>query len=127
MPNFNPNYYWKYHQATRHDTDYCTRLEHEIQNLIDAGKITYPETRKPNAQNNPLPNYQNVPPLNPRILMINIGLTKEQVFDSFVDTTPTFPKLMPKDLNLNDQPMELKVNILDIWSSDEEDKGQIDL
>ena len=65
--------------------DVCTHLRHEIQDLIDAGKITDPETRKPNTQNNPLPNYRNTPPPNAHVLFIGTGLTEEQVFNSFVD------------------------------------------
>ena len=59
--------------------------------------------------------------------MINTGLTEEQVFDSFIDASPTLLKPKPKDLNLNDQPMEIIVNFLDIWSSDNKDEGQINL
>ena len=55
-----------------------------------------------------------MPPPNPHILMINTGLTKEQVLDSFVNATPTTPVPETKDLSLNRQLMELKVNVLDI-------------
>lgn len=55
--NANPKLYYKFHQTIGHDTDSCIRLRHEIQDLIDAGKITDIETKKPNTQNNPLPNY----------------------------------------------------------------------
>ena len=69
--------------------------------------------------------------------MINTGLTKEQVLDSFVNATPTMrtpetttpitPIPEIKDLSLNQQPIELKVNVLDIWSSDDEGEGRFDL
>ena len=71
-----------------HDTDIYTRLRHEIQDLIDTGKITDPEARKPNTQNNPLPNYKNAPPPDAPVLMIGTGLTEEKVFNSFVDVIP---------------------------------------
>ena len=76
-PGVDKKFYCKYHQNYRHDTDGCARLRHEVQNLIDSGKITDPESKKPNTRNNPLPNYHNIPPPNPRILMINTGLTEE--------------------------------------------------
>ena len=63
--------------------------------------------------------------------MINTGLTEEQVFNSFVDPTLAIPKPTTKDLdqNLNhyQQPVKLSVNVLDIWSSDDEEGGKIDL
>ena len=91
LPNADPKVYCKYHQTIGHDTDTCIRLRHEIQNLIDAGKISNPETHKPNTQNNPLPNYRNAPPPDAPILTIGTGLTEEQVFNSFVnpDSLPT--------------------------------------
>ena len=88
LPNANPKLYYKFHQTIGHDTDSCTRLRHEIQDLIDVGKITDPETRKPNTQNNPLPNYRNAPPPDAPILMIDTDLTEEQVFNFFVDVSP---------------------------------------
>lgn len=117
FPNADPKYYCKYHQTIGHDIDNCGRLKHEIQDLIDSGKITDPETHKPNTRNNPLPNYQRMPPPNPHLNMINTGLTEEQVFNSFVDTTSilTSPKPKAKTLNLNQQVKDdLKVSILDI-------------
>ena len=63
--------------------------------------------------------------------MINIGLTEEQVLNSFIDPTLALSKPITKDLdqNLNQsqQPIELSVNVLDIWSSDDEEGGKIDL
>ena len=124
-------FYCKYHQNYGHDTDDYVQLRHEVQNLIKARKIIDPKTRKPNTRNNPLPNYHNVPPPNPRILMINTGLTEEQVLSSFVDTNPTIPKPSAKHqnqtINQSQQPKELHINVLDIWSSDDEEGGPIDL
>ena len=78
-----------------------------------------------------------MPPPNPRILMINTSLTEEQVLNSFVNATPTMPMLETatpitstpeiKDMSLNQQPIELKVNVFDIWSSDDEVEGRFDL
>ena len=45
--NYNPNVYCYFHQIKGHHTDDCLRLKHEIQDLIDAGKITNPEARPP--------------------------------------------------------------------------------
>ena len=39
LPSFDPNSYCKFHQVAGHSTDSCMRLKHEIQNLIDSGKI----------------------------------------------------------------------------------------
>ena len=88
LPNANPKVYCKFHQIIGYETDVCTHLRHEIQDLIDTGKITDPEARKPNTQNNPLPNYRNAPPPDAPVLMIGTGLTEEQVFNSFVDVNP---------------------------------------
>ena len=75
------------------------RLKHEIQNLIDSGKITDPEKSNPNqnTRTNPFPNYQNVPP--PTTMMINLGVSEEEILNSFKDInlqtqeeTPNAPK-----------------------------------
>ena len=126
LPNANPKLYCKFHQTIGHDTDVCTRLRHEIQDLIDTGKITDPETRKPNTQNNPLPNYRNAPPPDAPILFIGTGLTEEQVFNSFVNTNAELQRAEPESLPQNPQTPELPVYVLDIWSSDDEDVGPVD-
>ena len=61
------------------------RLKHEIQNLIDSGKITDPEKSNPNpnTKTNPFPNYRNVPP--PATMMINSGVSEEEILNSFED------------------------------------------
>ena len=61
------------------------RLKHEIQNLIDSGKITDPEksNSNPNTKTNPFPNYRNVPPL--ATMMINSGVNKKEILNSFED------------------------------------------
>ena len=63
--------------------------------------------------------------------MINTGLTEEQVLNSFVDPTLAISKPITKDLDQNldqgQQPIELNINVLDIWSSDDEEGGKIDL
>ena len=61
------------------------RLKHEIQNLIDFGKITDPEksNSNPNTKTNPFPNYRNVPP--PATMMINSGVSEEEIINSFED------------------------------------------
>ena len=64
FPNANLQLYCKYHQVIGHDTDQCTRLKHDIQDLINSRKLVDPETKKPNTQTNPLLNYQNTPPPN---------------------------------------------------------------
>ena len=72
-PDYNPNKYCKFHQNLKHSTDNCIHLKHEIQNLIDAGRIIDPEN--PNTKNNPFPNYNT--------MMINSGFSKEEVLNSF--------------------------------------------
>ena len=81
LPSFDPNHYCRFHQVAGHSTDTCIRLKHEIQNLIDAGKIIDPEN--PNTKTNPFPNYRNVPP--PATMTINSGVSKEEVLNSFED------------------------------------------
>ena len=98
LPNANPKVYCKFHQTIGHDTNVCTRLRYEIQDLVDTGKITDPEARKPNTQNNPLPNYRNAPPPDAPVLMIGTGLTEEQVFNSFVDVSPESTETKTKSL-----------------------------
>ena len=93
----------------------CTRLKHEIQDLIDSGKIVDPESKKPSTYNNPLPNYRNVPPPNQHVLMIDTGLTEEQVLNSFVDLKPIMPTQPTNNFERG-----LIVNMMDIWSSDDE-------
>ena len=44
-PYLNLNQYCFFHQEKGHDTDNCTRLRHEVQNLIDAHKIPNPEKK----------------------------------------------------------------------------------
>ena len=102
-------------------------MRHEIQDLIDAGKITDPETRKPNTQNNPLPNYRNAPPPDAPVLLIGPGLIEEQDFNSFVNANAELPRTEPESLPQNPQTPELPVHVLDIWSSDDEDVGPVDL
>ena len=80
-PDYNPNKHCKFHQNLKHSTDNCIRLKHEIQNLIDAGKIIDPES--PNTRNNPFSNYQNVP--SPGTMVINSGASEEEVLNSFED------------------------------------------
>ena len=76
LPGYDPNIYCKFYQIAGHPTDSCMRLKHEIQNLIDSGKITDPEKSNPNpnTKTNPFPNYRNVPP--PATMMINSGVSE---------------------------------------------------
>src|SRR2546425_2876542 len=60
--NYNENAYCEFHQTKGHDTDRCLRLRHEIQNLIDEGKIPDPEKSKTSIKDNPLPDFRRVPP-----------------------------------------------------------------
>ena len=77
--DYNPNKHCKFHQNLKYSTDNCIRLKHEIQNLIDVGRIIDPEN--PSTKNNPFPNYQNVPP--PATMTINLGVSEEEVLNSF--------------------------------------------
>ena len=44
-PGVDQKFYYKYHQNYGHDTDGYVRLRHEVQNLINSGKITDPESK----------------------------------------------------------------------------------
>ncbi|OVA14794.1 G-patch domain [Macleaya cordata] len=58
---YNPDQYCSFHQSPGHLTDNCWALKHEIQNLLDSGKIFMEGVqvpRKPNINTNPLPNHQ---------------------------------------------------------------------
>ena len=66
-PDYNPKKYYKFNQNLKHSTDNYMRLKHEIQNLIDVGRIIDPEN--PSTKNNPFPNYNT--------MMINSGVSEE--------------------------------------------------
>ena len=53
-------------------------LKHEIQNLIDFGKIIDPENSS--TKNNPFLNYPNVPP--PDAIVTSSGISKEESPDT---------------------------------------------
>ena len=59
--------------------------------------------------------------------MIGTGLTEEQVFNFFVDVSPESTGAETESLPQTKQPLELSVYVLDIWSSDDEYEGQVDL
>jgi len=53
-PRYKANAYCKYHQTNGQNTDRCLRLKHDIQDLIDLGKIEPPRAKRPNVTTNPL-------------------------------------------------------------------------
>ena len=59
--------------------------------------------------------------------MIGTGLMEEQIFNSFVNNGPESTGAEIESLPQTEQPLELSVHILDIWSSDDERKGQVNL
>ena len=61
-PNYNTSEYCKYYQNHGHSTDNCIRLCHDIEDLIQSGKILKPPINLPNIKSNPLPDYNVVPP-----------------------------------------------------------------
>ncbi|GER51058.1 sterol methyltransferase 1 [Striga asiatica] len=67
----------KFHQQHGHNTDFCMRLRHEIQDLIDAKKITDPDSSKPSTQRNPLPDH--------RVSLISSGVSEDDVMGTFVE------------------------------------------
>ena len=104
--------YCKFHQVAGHPTDTCIHLKHEIQNLKDSVKIIDLEKSNPNpnTKTNPFPNYQNVPP--PATMMINSGISEEEVLNSFEDINlqtkeeiPDAPKNDEKVKDLLGQPL----------------------
>ena len=60
-PNYNASEYCKYHQNHGHSIDKCTHLHHDIEDLIQVGKIPKPPINLPSIKRNPLPDYNVVP------------------------------------------------------------------
>jgi hypothetical protein len=60
-PRYKANAYCKYHQTKGQK---CLRLKHDIQDLIDSGKIEPPRANRPNVTTNPLPTHAVLPPAN---------------------------------------------------------------
>ena len=77
-PGYDPNSYYNFHQAIGHSIDICIRLKHEIQDLMDSGRITDPEN--PTTKNNPFVNHPNVPP--PAAIVTSLGISKEESPDA---------------------------------------------
>jgi hypothetical protein len=62
---WNFNLHCLYHKKSGHSTDKCFHLKNDIQDLIDRDIIPKPNSpNMPNIHQNPLPNYQRVPPPN---------------------------------------------------------------
>ena len=82
LPGYDPNHYCKFHQVTGHSTNSCMCLKHEIQNLIDSGKITDPKKSNPNQnlKTNPFLNHPNIPP--PAAIVTSSGISKEESPDT---------------------------------------------
>lgn len=60
--HINLDRYCHFHPQHGHDTDNCTCLKHEIQDLIDTGKVLDPEGSHPSINRNSLPDRHVVPP-----------------------------------------------------------------
>lgn len=60
-PRYKANAYCKYHQTKGQK---CLRFKHDIQDLIDSGKIEPPRANRPNVTTNPLPTHAVLPPAN---------------------------------------------------------------
>nr|POF27536.1 hypothetical protein CFP56_19823 [Quercus suber] len=61
-PNYNASEYCQYHQNHGHSIDKCIHLRHDIEDLIQAGKIPKPPINLPNIKRNPFPDYNVVSP-----------------------------------------------------------------
>ena len=78
------------------------RLKHEIQNLIDSGKITDLEKSNPNqnTKTNPFLKYPNIPP--PAAIVISSGISKEESPDAFENEEkikkPATPSCSPREI-----------------------------
>ena len=79
------------------------RLKYEIHNLIDSEKIKDPEKSNPNlnTKTNPFPNYWNVPL--PGTIMINSGISEEEVLNSFEDINLQTKEEIPDALKNNEK------------------------
>ena len=100
--------YCKFHQVTGHSTDSCMHLKHEIQNLIDFGKITDPEKSKPNqnTKTNPFLNHPNVLP--PAAIVISSGISKEESSDASENE-----EKIKKPAALSCSPREIKKEVIE--------------
>src|SRR3989440_5592406 len=61
--NFNLQAYCKFHRVKGNDTDRCRRLRHEIQNLIDEGKIPDPDKNTSGIKATSSSDYHSVAPV----------------------------------------------------------------
>src|SRR3989440_4198350 len=59
---FNSRAYCNFHQGRGHDTNSCKRLRHEIQDLIEQGKIPDPSRSESSTRNNPPPGFCSAAP-----------------------------------------------------------------
>ncbi|KAF5933163.1 hypothetical protein HYC85_029334 [Camellia sinensis] len=82
-PRHDPTQYCIFHQQHGHPTDWCYRLRHEIQDLID-NKIIAPPS-KSNVTTNPLPTHNQVPPSR----NINLIHTMPFTYNPNIYITPT--------------------------------------
>ena len=77
-------------------------LKHEIQNLIDSGKITDPEKSNPNQnlKTNPFLNHPNIPP--PAAIVTSSGISKEESPDASENEEkikkPVAPSCSPREI-----------------------------
>ena len=62
--NHNTSEYCKYHQSHGYSTDKCTHLRHDIEDLIQFGKVPLPPINLLNIKTNHLPDYHDMPPPN---------------------------------------------------------------
>ena len=108
LPGYDPNHYCKFHQVTGHSTNSCMRLKHEIQNLIDSGKITDPEKSNPNQnlKTNPFLNHPNIPP--PTAIMTSSRISKEES----PDTSKNEEKIK-KPVALSCSPREIEKEVIE--------------
>ncbi|XP_037497866.1 uncharacterized protein LOC119371571 [Jatropha curcas] len=109
--NIDQKAYCYFHQSKGHTTDSCMRLRHEIQDLIDSGKVTDPKKSRPSTRTNPHLNFRSMPP-SMNLYMVESGTTPLEVLTEFEEEEEEREREMLLE--------QIYVMMLNVWDSDEE-------
>src|SRR2546425_2345249 len=120
-PSFNQQAYCDFHQTRGHDTNNCKRLKHEVQDLIEQGKIPDPEQGQPSTRKNPLPNFSSG-----GVYVIGEYKSEEEILKEIEkeEAWVVKSKSINNDAENSEYPTK-EVFVLEFWGSDSEE--EIDL